>query len=674
MNKDVRQRIEILRREIERHNWLYYVKDAPEISDEVYDSMIRELLLLETEHPEFKSETSPTQRVGGDVIEKFQKVQHPVPQWSFDNVFSFEELKKWDERVQRLAGTDKITYVVELKIDGLKIVLTYRNGKLECGATRGDGDVGEDVTENIKTIRSVPLELTLEIDMVAVGECWLSKREFERINRERKEGEEPLFANPRNAAAGSLRQLDSRIPASRKLQSFVYDIDLITNNQQLTMDNSPQTPQTQWEELELLENLRFNVNEHRGLCNSVEEIQKFYEKWVARRHSEDYEIDGVVIKVNDISIQEKLGYTSKSPRFGVAYKFPAEQVQTVVKDIHLQIGRTGVITPVAILEPVLVAGSTVSRATLHNEDEIRRLDVRIGDRVVLQKAGDVIPQVVQVLKEFRGGDEIPYTFPTHLDACGGSGEIERIPGQAAYRCKDKNSFEMQRQKFHYFVSKKCFDIEGLGPQIVDVLLEEGLVITYADIFTLEKGDLLQLPRFAEKSVENLLQAIEDSRHITLPRFVTALSIDQVGEETAHLLVRELGTLDRIKEASQEELESINGIGPVVASSIYSWFRSPEHRETVEALLEQVAIETPLQSSTSQPSFSGKTFVLTGTLSSMTRDEAKEKIRALGGSVSSSVSKTTDFVVTGENPGRKYEKAQDLGVSVLTEEEFKRMLG
>ncbi len=558
--------------------------------------------------------------------------------------------------------TESVEYCCELKIDGLKTVLTYTGGKLIRGATRGDGSVGEDVTHNIQTIQSIPLSLPRSIDITVVGEIWIGKRDLGEINKARTKAGEAVFANTRNLAAGSIRQLDPKMAKARKLNSFVYDIDQASSG----------VPDTQSDELLLLQKMGFQINPHVGVFSTLEDVQIYYESWIQKRHTVDYELDGIVIKINSRKIQETLGYTAKSPRWGVAYKFPAEQVTTTVLDIVLQVGRTGVLTPVAHLRPVVVAGSTVSRATLHNEDEIRRLDVRIGDTVILQKAGDVIPDIVSVVKELRTGAEKEFVFPTHVPQCGGDGRIERIPGQAAYRCVNKNSFEQQKRKFYHFVSKKAFDIVDMGPKVVDVLLENNLISEYVDIFTLKKGDLLELPRFAEKSVDNLLFSIQKSSHTTLPRFIIALSIPQVGEETAHDFAKHFKTFDSFRSATFSELEGIVGVGPIVAQSVVDFFGTKENKKIVNNLLNHIQIETEVNKKASLV-FSGMTFVLTGTLATMSRDVAKDKIRERGGDVSGSVSKETKFVIAGESAGSKLVTAKKLGVKVLTEEEFLRML-
>jgi DNA ligase (NAD+) len=663
----MKDRLNKLKELLEKHRYLYHVLDKPEISDEAYDSLFKELESIEKEHPELITSDSPTQRVGGEPSKGFNKIKHEFQQWSFDDVFDFEELKKWDEKVKNFIEkadlkNEKLEYVCELKIDGLKIILTYENGKLVRGTTRGDGIVGEDVTHNIKTIQSIPLKLSKKIDIISVGEVWLSKKNLKKINKEREKLGEPIYANTRNLAAGSLRQLDSKITASRGLDSFLYDIDRVNK----------EIPDSQYGEIKLLSDLGFKTNTFGEVCKNIEEIQNFYNKWTEKRHDLDYELDGIVIKVNSVKIQKALGYTGKSPRWGVAYKFPAEQVTTVVEDIILQIGRTGVVTPVAHLKPVIVAGSTVSRATLHNEDEIKRLDIRIGDTVILQKAGDVIPDIISVVKELRSNKSKSYIFPTHVPACGGDGRIERIPGEAAWRCIYKDSFDQQKRKFYYFVSKKCFDIDGMGPKIIDVLLEQGLISSFDDIFTLKKGDLLALPRFAEKSVDNLLDSIEKVRKISLPRFLASLSIPQVGEETAYDIAEHFGLIEKIQEAKYEEIESIYGVGPIVAKAVFEYFKDIDNKKLIKNLLKQIEIKKESKGNAENLKLKDKSFVFTGTMN-MDRIKSQEIVRSLGGEVSNSVSKNTTFVVAGENAGSKLEKANKLGVRVISEEEFLKMI-
>jgi len=664
--KEIKERVEKLRASIEYHRYKYHVLDEEEISEAARDSLKKELVDLETEYPELVTPDSPSQRVAGKALEQFVKVPHKVPQWSFNDAFSEEDIRDFDARVKRMLKSEfekdiSPTYVCELKIDGLKIVSEYEKGYLKTAATRGDGKVGEDVTMNVRTIESVPLKLTQPVDIIVEGEVWLSKTNFEKLNKEQKKEGKPLYANPRNVAAGTIRQLDPSIVAGRKLETFTYDI----------ASYSAKVPATQKEELELMSKLGFKVNKHFKLAKNIDEVISYWKDWQKKKEKESYWIDGVVVKVNEREYQSALGYTGKAPRFGIAFKFPAEQVTTVVEDIALQIGRTGVLTPVAHLRPVLVAGSTVSRATLHNEDEINRLDVRIGDTVILQKAGDVIPDVVKVLTELRTGKEKKYVFPKKVPECGGDGSIERIPGQVAYRCVFKNSFAVQKRKLYHFAGKHAFDIDGLGPKIIDKLLDQQLISTSYDIFTLKYGDLEQLEGFKEKSITNLLSSIEKARKVELSRFIISLSIPQVGEETANDLANHFRSLEVFQKATVEDLQKIDGVGDVVAEEIVKWFKEPLNKELIKKLTAQLQIQNPA-SRRSQP-LSGKTFVLTGTLSSMDRDEAKEKIRALGGDVSSSVSVKTTYVVAGESAGSKLDKAEELGVKVLDEEAFLRII-
>ena len=662
--KEAKERIEKLRQLLEHHRHLYYALDAPEIADSAYDELEDELRRIEEQYPELKAVHSPTRRVGGEALAAFKKVRHKVAQWSFNDAFSPEDMQAWDARVRKVIATS--AYTCELKIDGLKVVLEYEKGELKTAATRGDGTVGEDVTHNVRTIESVPLTLARPIDIIVEGEIWMSEHVLAEINERQKERGLPLYANPRNAAAGSIRQLDPKVAASRKLDTFIYDV----------AQTSESSPQTQIEELRYLQGLGFKVNRYYALAKDIDEVIEYWEEWKGKNKSQGYWIDGVVVKVNDIAAQAQMGYTGKAPRFAIAFKFPAEQVTTVVQDIQLQVGRTGVLTPVAHLRPVLVAGSTVSRATLHNEDEIRRLDVRMGDTVILQKAGDVIPDIVKVLTELRPPRTKPYRWPTTVAECGKGGRIERIPGQAAWRCTDKNSFAVLRRKLRYFASRSALNIEGLGPSTVDALLEAGLVEHADDFFTLKEGDLLTLEGFAETSTRKLVEAIKKvAKGVSLSRFITALSISQVGEETAILLSQNFKTIGDVAGASEEGLAQINGIGPIVAKAIHDWFRDKENKKLVVNLKKHIKIESEktARSNLDELPLAGKTFVLTGGMESMSRDEAKERIRKLGGDVSSSVSKKTSYVVAGGEAGSKLDRAQELGVVVLSEAEFLKLL-
>lgn len=693
MNKEeAKNRIGKLRAEIDRHRELYHTKDAPEISDEAYDSLFHELLALETEYPEFRSATSPTLRVGGEPLEKFEKVRHETRQWSFDDVFDFAELEEWSKKttrfLEKLQGYKSgIEYVCELKIDGLKIVLTYEKGELVRAATRGDGEIGEDVTGNIRTIRSIPLSLSQAIDLIAVGEIWLPSSELERINRERESTGGSLFANVRNAAAGSIRQLDPKVTASRRLEAFVYDIDRLKIQERET----ERMPETQIEELEFLKELGFQVNPEYRLCKTVGEIESYYEEWGTKRHDLPYALDGIVIKVNGRTQQERLGYTAKSPRFGVAYKFPAEEATTVVEDISVQVGRTGALTPVAHLRPVRIAGSVVSRATLHNQDEIDRLRLRIGDTVVIRKAGDVIPEVVSVVLNLRTGEEREFRMPEVCPVCGGPVK-RRLVGlkkekSAAIYCMNPACFAVEKEMIIHAVGRKGFDIEGLGEKIVEQLMEEGLVSDIADIFELTEGDLVPLERFAEKKAGNIVESIAASKRVPFPRFLFALGIRHIGEETAHIIARSAisgipnairsvrDVIERFPKVAEEAWMTIDGLGEKSAKSLRDWFSDEKHLTMLEKMRE-MGVGVVFEESVDQGSgvFSEKTFVLTGTLTRFTRDEAKDMIRRKGGHVSGSVSSATDFVVAGTDAGTKLAKAKTLGVQVLDEMEFLEMIG
>ncbi len=660
--KDIIARLKVLKHAIEKHRYDYHVLNKQEISDEALDSLKDELVKIETAYPSLITPDSPSQRVAGAPLKEFKKIVHKVAQWSFNDAFTEEDVQNFDKRVKKILNVKSVEYVCELKIDGLKIVFEYEKGLLKSAATRGDGRVGEDVTSNVRTIQSVPLNLKKPLDIIVEGEAWMAKSDFEQLNVLQKKEGRPLYANPRNVTAGTIRQLDSSIVAARKLQAFIYDIA-----------QCDETPNTQLAELAFMKELGFKVNPHLQLCKNINEVIAFWKEWQRKAKKEDYWIDGVVIKVNSQSYQNQLGYTGKAPRFAIAFKFPAEQVTTVVEDIVLQVGRTGVLTPVAHLRPVTVAGSVVSRATLHNEDEIKRLDVRIGDTVILQKAGDVIPDIVKVLTELRLGKEKPYIFPTFVNECGGDGRIEKIPGQVAWRCVDRNSAAQQKRKLYHFASKKAFNIEGLGPKVIDLLLDHSLISTYSDILSLKKGDLKALPRFGEKSVDNLIESLEKAKKITLPRFIISLSIPQVGEETAEDMAEHFKTLDAFRKASFEELEAIDGVGPIVAKSIVGYFKDTQNIKEVERMYSLVFIEKITFKKVTPSVIFGKTFVLTGTLSDLDRDEAKALIKKQGGKVSSAVSSKTDFVIAGENPGSKKDDAEKLGVRVLSEEEFRKLV-
>lgn len=670
--KEAKKRIDSLIKEIEKHSFLYHTKDAPEISDEAYDALLKELGHLEEKFPKLKRLDSPTQKVGGKILEGFEKVRHTVPQWSYDNIFNFEEILAWEKKVNRFiekAGglqDDKLDYIVELKIDGLKVVLTYDGGEFILGATRGDGEVGEDITENLKMVRNIPNKIKDKRNFVAVGEAWIKKSDLEKINKERERDGLPKYANPRNLAAGTLRQLDTSVVAKRNLQTFIYDIEFPN----LSIDRKIKTHK---EELDFLKSLGFNVNKDYKLCKNAKEIEDFYKSWVHKKESQEYGIDGVVIKINSKRICETLGYTAKSPRFGVAYKFPAEEVTTVVEDIVVQIGRTGALTPVAHLKPVSVAGSTVSRATLHNQDEIDRLDVRIGDTVIIRKAGDIIPEVVSVLKDLRTGKEKKFSIEDFAKRHKWEIVKERVGknDSAAWYIKDKNLPAIRLENLIHFVSKKGMNIVGLGEKIVEFLVEEGMVTERKDIFELKFGDIEGYEGFKEKSINNLLNSIKNSRDVELSKFIFSLGIRHVGEETAELLAKRFKTINNLRKATVEDLEKIDGVGDVVARSVVSWFANKDNSLELDGLLQYVKPKHSDEATSLK--LLGKVFVLTGTLSNMSRDEAKERIKASGGKVSSSVSKNTDYVVVGADPGSKFTDAQKLGVKILNENEFEKIL-
>lgn len=662
--KEADIRIKKLREAINHHRYLYHVLDTEEISGAALDSLKHELSLLENDFPKLITPDSPTQRVAGVPLPYFEKVEHTVPQWSFNDAFTPDEMRDFDERVRKIAGP--VTYVSELKIDGFKIVLTYEKGFLKTAATRGDGKVGENVTANVKTIESIPLSLTKEIDIIVEGEIWMSKSDFEDLNKKQAQAGLPLYANPRNISAGTIRQLDPKIVGERKLSSFIYDIGRA----------SVPIPKTQIEELDFLEELGFKVNRHRKLCKNIEEVISYWDSWQKKKDKEPYLIDGMAVKVNEKSAQEKLGFTGKAPRFTIAFKFPAEQATTIVEDIDVQVGRTGALTPVAHLRSVLVAGTTVSRATLHNEDEIKRLGLKIGDTVVIQKAGDIIPEVVSVLAEMRTGKEKSFKMPKVCPRCGASVVKRSIGGKsevsAAIYCPNPKCFAVQLENMIHFASKKGANIVGLGDKIVEKLLLEGLIAEPDDLYDLEVGDLEVLPKFGEISAKKLIASISKSKNVPLGRFIYALGIHHVGEETASLLAENFGDLPKLRKAKEEEVSNILGIGPIVAKSVYDYMNDAEKREMVDRLIEK-GVRVIKDSVKSKGELSGSTFVLTGTLSSMSRDEAKAKIKNLGGDVSSSVSAKTSFVVAGENPGGKYDDAKKLGVKIVDESEFLKLI-
>lgn len=661
--KDVLDRYEKLKKTVSEYRRALHVENKEGMSEAALDSLKHELVTIEEKYPSLITPDSPSQRVAGKPLAAFTKVIHKVPQWSLNDAFDATEIRAFDERVKRMLakalGREVApTYTCELKIDGLHVVLEYEKGVLKTAATRGDGKVGEDVTHNIRTIESVPFQLEEAIDCIVEGEVWLSREQLERINKARKKNGEEPYANPRNLAAGTVRQLDPHVAAARKLDTFIYDLSLGNDTD------------SQIDELARLGELGFQVSRHNRLCSDIEEVISFWQSWHKKKDKEAFVIDGVVVKVNERAYQEALGYTGKGPRFAIAIKFPAEQATTVVQDIQLQVGRTGVVTPVAHLRPVLIAGSTVSRATLHNEDQIKRLDVRVGDTVILQKAGDIIPEVLSVVLELRPKGTRAYHFPKKVDGCGGDGAIERIPGEAAYRCVVRDSDFLHRQRLYHFVSKGAVNIDGVGPRIIDLLIDHNLIEEAADLYTLKVGDLIDLPSFKEKAAQNVIDAIAERREIPLTRLLIGLSIEHVGEETATLLSEHFGTLAAIEHASEADIAAIHGIGEKVAASVHTWMRTKKHLRMLKALLNEVTV---LESqSKKHTELSGKTIVFTGTLPNLGRDDAKEIARQAGAHVSSSVSKQTDFLVAGDAAGSKAKKAAELGVTVIQEATFLKM--
>lgn len=658
------ERVSELRKMLERHRVLYHVLDTPEISDEVYDSLMAELRALENEFPELDHPMSPTHRVGGEPLDHFDKVKHSVRQWSFDNVFNLDELKNWEERNLTLLGKEGVevhpTYVAELKIDGLKIVLTYEDGVLVRGATRGDGEVGEDITENIKTFKSVPLVLPEKVSLTVIGEAWMKKKDLERINKEREKDGLPLYANTRNLAAGTLRQLDSRIVASRNLQLFAYDIE-------------GGKYETQLEELDTLTQFGFLVNRDHVLCKSLLEVEAFYKKWTNRRTLEDYGIDGLVVKINERKVWDALGYTAKSPRGGIAYKFPAEEVATKLLSISIQVGRTGAVTPVAELAPVLLAGSTVRRATLHNEDEIRRLDVRVGDTVALRKAGDVIPEIFDVFKELRPKGSRSFVMPTECPECGShlSKEMLGKDSSAAWYCKNGDCPAKHLEGLIHFVSKKGLNIDGLGERIIEEFKGIGLITDYASIFHLKKEDISLLEGFGDKSAANLIAAIQEARQVPFHQFLYALGIRHVGETTAKDLALHFRTFDALRGASFEELSQVDGVGGKVAESLICYFGDKKNRNILNRLLQEVTVMD--DSRAKGTALKDLTFVITGTLPTLSREDAKKIIEDNGGKVATSISKNTNYLLAGEGGGGKRADAEKLGTKIIGEEELLAML-
>ncbi len=663
----VSKKIEKLREEIRHHEELYYVQDNPEISDKEYDLLLEKLQELEQQNPDLITLDSPTQRVGGRPAESFSEVVHRHPMLSLDNSYNIDELRAFDQRCQRLAEGRSLEYVAEMKIDGLSLSLHYENQVLARGVTRGDGRIGEDVTQNARTIRSIPLKLSAKVKPVANefevrGEAFIPRKMFERINAEQEELGLPRLANPRNAAAGTIRQLDSRKVAARKLDMFAYDL--------IAGGRKPFA--THWESLNWMEKVGFRINPLRELCGSIEEVIDFAGRMEAKRDDLDYEIDGLVVKVNSTALQEDFGATNKAPRWAIAYKYAARQATTQVLKISVQVGRTGALTPVANLEPVSLAGTTVSRATLHNPDEVKRLGIRIGDWVLIEKGGDVIPKVLKVIESKRTGTEKPFRMPKKCPVCGG--EISRPEGEVVSRCVAADCPAQLKGRLLHFASRRAMRIEGLGESLVDQFVVSGKVHDAGDLYKLTLKDIAGLERMATKSASNLLAQIEASKERDLPNLIYALGLRHVGDRTATTLARQFGSLEKLSKATVEELDDVPEIGLTVAESVRDWFDDEGNLELCRRLtLAGVRTEMRKAAGPSDDRFAGKIFVLTGTLEAYTRDEAKAAIESRGGRVASSVSKKTDYVVAGEEAGSKLDKATALGVTVVDEETFKKML-
>jgi DNA ligase (NAD+) len=668
------KRIAELRQLLQQASYAYYVLDAPIMEDAVYDQLYRELQQLETQYPELVTPDSPTQRVGEKPATHFTSVRHNIPLYSLENAFNLEELQAWDQRWRRqLPPTDSAEYVTELKIDGSALALTYQNGILVRGATRGDGEMGEDITQNVRTIRSIPLRLNFDglenIERIEVrGEAFLPLEVFQYINERRQKAGEQLFANPRNAAAGTLRQLDSRIVARRRLDFFAYTLHIPG------MDDAS-IANTQWEALELLQKLGFRVNSQHQLCHSLAEVADYYKYWDTERLNLPYMTDGVVVKLNSYKLQEQLGFTQKFPRWAVALKYPAEEAPTRVENIAVNVGRTGALTPLAEMRPVELAGTTVSRATLHNSDRIAQLDIRIGDTVIVRKAGEIIPEVVRVLKELRPDHTEPFVMPTHCPVCGQL--VVRETGEAVTRCVNASCPAILKGSIEHWVSRDALDIKGVGKKLVHQLVDKGLVHSVADLYDLTTEQLFALERMGQKSAEKLIEAIAQSKNQPWSRVLYGLGIRHVGSVNAQLLTEKYPTVEQLATAKQSDIEGIYGIGAEIAQSVYQWFRIDANQILIERLqaaeLQFANTEETPTIDNANVNLAGKTFVVTGTLPTLKRDEAKTLIQQAGGKVTDSVSKKTDYLVVGEDAGSKLTKAQALGIAQLTEAQLLEML-
>jgi DNA ligase (NAD+) len=665
VTETIRKRVEKLREEIEHHNYRYYILDQPEISDAQYDRLMRELEKLEEQYPELRIPNSPTQRVGAPPLEEFEIVRHTIPMLSLANAFDETEAKEFDKRVKKFLRTSSdIEYVTEPKLDGLAVELVYERGQFIVGSTRGDGVNGENITQNLRTIKTIPLrlirkEIPAPERLEVRGEVIMQLKRFRELNRKREESDEPLFANPRNAAAGSVRQLDSKITAGRPLEIYCYGIGEVRGR----------TFKSQWEILQTLSKWGLRVNPEIQRCQNIDEVIEYYHDMNEKREKLAYEIDGIVIKVNSLDLQTRLGEIARSPRWALAFKFQPKQETTKIQEIIVQVGRTGALTPVAVMEPVKVGGVEVSRATLHNQDEIDKKDVRVGDTVVIQRAGDVIPEVVQVIESKRTGKEKKFKMPAKCPVCG----AEVIKEEAIHRCIGLDCPAQLKGRIKHFASKRAMDIEGLGVRLIDQLVDKGLIKDVADIYYIKKDELIELERMAEKSAQNIIDAIEASKTKPLSKFLYALGIRHVGETTAEDLARRFSRLDDFFHLSEEDLREVEGIGPEVSASVYQFFRDKKNKESIERL-KKAGVKLIEPKVTGKAKLAGKTFLFTGALKSFGRDEVRNMVESMGGMTASSVSKKVDFVVVGEDPGSKFDKAKELGIKTLTEEEFKKMIG
>jgi len=662
--KEIENEINKLREVIRKHNYQYYVLDEPIISDHEYDKLLKRLMTLEQKYPEFISSDSPTQRVGAQPIEEFKTARHLVPMLSLSNAFSEKEILDFDQRIKKNYSQQDFDYIVELKIDGLAIALVYEDGILQRGATRGDGFVGEDVTQNLRTINSIPLKLREYNHMNRIevyGEVYMNRESFKKLNEERNKKGENLFANPRNAAAGSVRQLDSSITAKRQLDTFIY---------QATFPEEHDF-ETHMEVLEFLKKAGFKVNSHIEQFDNIEEAIDYCKSWKNKKNELNYEIDGMVIKVNQLALRERLGSTSRSPRWAIAYKFPAEQMTTVVEDIIVGVGRTGTLTPVAKLKPIVISGSRVQRATLHNEDEIQRKDIRIGDTVLIQKAGEVIPEIVKVIKEKRSGKEKIFNMPKKCPVCGS--EVIKLAEEVASRCNNISCPAQVKERIKHFVSRQAMDIDGLGSALIEQLVDKKLIKDFADLYYLKKEDLVKLERMAEKSSENIIKAIENSKKRPLSNLIFALGIRYVGNYASKLLAQKIDNIFDLQDKNSEDLVNISEIGPKIAESIVLFFKKEENLQIIKKLKNAGVNLISKEKIAEKQTLREIQFVLTGTLENFTREEAKDAIERLGGRVTGNVTKKTDYLVLGKEPGQKYQKAKEMNINIIEEKEFKAML-